>query len=158
MAIPLVFALGGMGCDHRPTRPPTDRELKIFFDAHRADLDSLRANSQASMRLGAIRRDPALSREWQRLVERIGLPGGGTVESVNRIFVPVWSQAMGADSVDSKGFAWVDSIQPPGSRLDTLTHLDRMDPHARSSAGRHLLHLEGHWWIYRWIDKRMTGD
>lgn len=158
MAIPLLLALGGAGCGHRPTRPPTDGELKVFFDAHRADLDSLRANSQASMRFGPNDRDPALFREWVRLIRRIGLPGGGAVESVNRIFVPVWSRTLGVDSVDSKGFAWVDSIQPRGSDLDTLTDLDNLDPRAPSRAGRHLRHLDGHWWIYRWIGKRMKGD
>jgi len=153
MAIPLVLALDAAGCDQRPSRPPSDHELTVFFHAHRADLDSLRRNDQATMRLGEGRRDPALSWEWQRLVERIGLPGGGALETANRIFIPVWSRPMGVDSVDSKGFAWVDSIQPRGADLDTLTDLD-----VRTGPGRHLRHLEGHWWIYRWIDARMMRD
>ena len=154
MAIARVFV---GGCDQRPPRP-TDPELEVFFHAHRADLDSLRANSQAQMRLGEGRFDSALSWEWQRLVRKLGLPGGGAVESVDRIFIPVWSMAIPGDSVDSKGFAWVDSVQPRGADLDTLTDLDHLDPRARSGAGRHLLHVEGHWWIYRWFGTRMMRD
>jgi len=76
------------------------------------------------------------------------------VEHVNRIFIPAGGHPLDRDMVDSKGFAWLDSVMPRGIRFDTLASLDTLDPHAFETPGRHIRHLEGHWWLYRWIGAR----
>ena len=98
--------------------------------------------------------DPELAQRWERLIRRLGLPGGGAVEHVNRIFIPAGGHPLDRDMVDSKGFAWLDSVMPRGIRFDTLASLDTIDPHAFQTPGRHIRHLEGHWWLYRWIGAR----
>ena len=73
---------------------------------------------------------------------------------VNRIFIPAGGHPLDRDMVDSKGFAWLDSVMPRDIRFDTLASLDTLDPHAFETPGRHIRHLEGHWWLYRWIGAR----
>jgi hypothetical protein len=81
--------------------------------------------------------------------------GGGWIESANRIFIPVNGRRLGSDSVDVKGFAWIDSVGSIGAQIDTLTDLDALDPRARQSGGRHVRPLERSWYVYRWIGVRM---
>ena len=155
MRSPLVvfcIALAVHGCVARPNKPhPTDAELLAYFHQHRADLDRLRENDQARARLGPDSVDIAAFQDWSRLIRRLGLPGGGSIESANRIFIPVHSRSVGADSVDVKGFAWIDSVGTQGARIDTLRELDSLDPRAPGSAGRHVRHVDSNWYLYRSI-------
>lgn len=154
LLLALACALGGApGCRREPRTLPPDEELIAFFEAHRADLDSLRETDQATLRFGPNDRDPALTARWTWLIQKLGLPGGGSLELTTRIFIPVASRPLGRELVDVKGFAWVDSIQPGGARLDTLTSLDTLDPRMLAIPGRHLRHLDGAWWLYRWVDR-----
>ena len=159
MRFPLLVccvALAIHGCAVRSDKPhPTDAELMAYFHQHRVDLELLRENDQAKARLGADTVDVAMFQEWSRLIRRLGLPGGGSIESANRIFIPVRGRRLGADSVDVKGFAWIDSTGIVGARIDTLSDLDSLDPRARESAGRHVRHVDSNWYVYRWIDVRM---
>src|SRR5262245_55692290 len=154
-----ALLVGGVllfGCAIKRDRPhPTDAQLLTFFHEHRADLDRLRENCQAKARLGADTFDVGAYQEWAALVRRLGLPGGGAIESANRVFIPVNGRPVGSDSVDVKGFAWIDSAGSIGARIDTLTNLDALDPRARQSGGRHVRPLERSWYVYRWIDVRM---
>jgi len=144
------------GCATNWERPhPTDAQLIAYFQEHRTDLDLLRENDQARARLGVDTFAVKGFKEWTRLIRRLGLPGGGWIESQNRIFIPVNGRRLGRDSVDVKGFAWIDSVGVIGARIDTLTDLDALDPRARGSSGRHVRHLERFWYVYRWIDVRM---
>ncbi|HKQ58319.1 MAG TPA: hypothetical protein VJY35_10680 [Candidatus Eisenbacteria bacterium] len=127
-----------------------------FFRAHRADLDSLRDNHQAQLRYGVNDRDPELVRQWLRIMGRLELPGGGAVESTHRIFIPAGGRRLGR-LADSKGFAWLDSIMPPGVTFDTLASLDTIDDRDLVRPGRRIRPLEGHWWLYRWTGEP-AGD
>lgn len=150
----LACALAGApGCRREPRTLPSDEELIAFFREHRADLDSLRETDQAQLRFGPNDRDPVLTQRWTRLIRRLGLPGGGALELTTRIFIPVAGRPLGRELIDVKGFAWVDSIQPRGARLDTLTNLDTLDPRMLATPGRHLRHLDGAWWLFRWVDR-----
>ena len=156
MALALVGALAG-GCGPgTPSRTlPPDEQLIAFFRAHRVDLDSLRDNNRAQLHYGVNDRDPELVQQWQRIVRRLGLPGGGAVESTHRIFIPAGGRRFGRDLVDSKGFAWLDSVMPRGVTFDTLANLDALDDQALERPGRRIRHLEGHWWLYRWTGEPM---
>jgi hypothetical protein len=134
---------------------PTDAQLIAYFHEHRADLDRLREIDEARVRLGVDTFAVRGFQEWTRLIRRLRLPGGGAIESANRIFIPVNGRRLARDSVDVKGFAWIDSLGAIGARIDTLTDLDALGPRARGSGGRHVRHLERFWHVYRWIDVRM---
>jgi hypothetical protein len=147
---------GASGCGRTagPTRKtlPSDEHLIAFFQAHRAGLDSLRANDQATMRYGPNDRDPKLWAEWTRLIRQLGLPGGGAIEDTGRIFIPADGRALSRELVDTKGFAWLDS--PSAAVFETLPNLDALDDQALEKPSRHIRHLDGHWWLYRWIGER----
>ena len=153
VALVVLGLAGASGCGSEHKTLPPDEELIGFFHAHRVDLDSLRETYQMQVRRG-VDYDPELAQRWERLIRRLGLPGGGAVEHVNRIFIPAGGHPLDRDMVDSKGFAWLDSVMPRGIRFDTLASLDTLDPHAFETPGRHIRHLEGHWWLYRWIGAR----
>jgi len=59
------------------------------------------------------------------------------VEHVNRIFIPAGGHPLDRDMVDSKGFAWLDSVMPRDIRFDTLASLDTLDPHAFETRKAH---------------------
>ena len=147
----LVALAGAAGCG-RPSAPlRSDPDLIAFFHAHRVDLDSLRDNYQAALRYGPHDRDPALTQQWIRLLRRLGLPGGGALEDTRRIIIQAGGRRLSRNLIDWKGFAWLDSIMPRGVVFDTLTDLDALDEQALRKPGRHIRHLDGHWWLYRWI-------
>jgi len=153
----LAGALAGASGCGRTTDPlrktlPSDEHLITFFQAHRAELDSLRANDQATIRFGPNDRDPKLWREWTRLIRQRGLPGGGAIEDTGRIFIPAGGRPLGRELVDTKGFAWLDS--PSAAGFDTLPDLDALNEEALRKPGRHIRHLDGHWWLYRWVGER----
>lgn len=153
----LAGALAGASGCGRTANPssktlPSDEHLIAFFQAHRSELDSLRANDQATMRFGPNDRDPRLWREWTRLIGQLGLPGGGAVEDTGRIFIPAGGRPLDPGMVDTKGFAWLDSPNP--AVFDTLANLDALDEAALRKPGRHIRHLDGHWWLYRWVGER----
>jgi hypothetical protein len=145
----ILFATVGTGCGR--WRLPADEELVAFFRAHRADLDSLRINGQAQIRFGPNDRDPGLVQQREEILRRLGLPGAGTLESTNRIFMSAGSRRLGPHLAEWKGFAWIDSVQPKGAMLDTVANLDSLDEQALKSPVRHIRHLEGHWWLYRQV-------
>lgn len=148
--VALGFALAGAAGCARPQGPPSDSALIALFQAHRADFDSLRATGQAAIRFGPDNRDLVLTLRWNRITRRLGLTGGGALEDTGRIFIQAGARPLGRDSIDAKGFAWLDSIMPAGIVFDTLASLDAR----REPPGRYIRHLDGHWWLYRIIGER----